>query len=107
MPDKKWKTRIGDSSDERTVVRGYNLMELIGHLSFSEMIFLELKGKLPSEKEKKMIDAIFVSTVEHGIAPPSITAARTVFSGGKPISTGVATSGLAILARHPWADFHT
>jgi len=99
MP-KKWKTKIADSSPERTVVRGYNLMDLIGKLSFSEMIFLELRGKLPTEKEKKMMDAIFVSTVEHGIAPPSITAARIAFSGGNPISAGVAAGVLAIGEHH-------
>lgn len=97
---KKWRTKIGDSSTERTVVRGYNLMDLIGKLSFSEMIFLEWLGKLPNEKEKKMMDAIFVSIVEHGIAPPSITAARIAFSGGNPISAGVAAGVLAIGEHH-------
>ena len=100
MADKKWKTKIGDSSEERTIVRGYNLMDLIGKLSFSEMIFLELKGALPTENERKMMDAILVSTVEHGIAPPSITAARTAFSGGNPISAGVAAGVLAIGEHH-------
>ncbi len=99
MP-KKWKTKIADSGTDRTVVRGYNLMDLIGKLSFSEMIFLEWTGKLPTENERKMLDAMLVSTVEHGIAPPSITAARIAFSGGNPISAGVAAGVLAIGEHH-------
>jgi len=96
----KWKTSIAKSSPEETLIRGYKLEELIGNLSFSEMIFLELKGELPSENEAKMMDAILVASTEHGIAPPSITSARIAFSGGNPISAGVAAGVLGIGDHH-------
>jgi len=98
--EKKWKTKIGDSTEERTVVRGYNLEKLVGKLTFTEMIFLELIGRLPNDKEKDMIDAIFVSTVEHGIAVPSITTARISLSAGNPMNAAVAAGILGI------GDYH-
>ena len=97
---KKWKTKIGDSRPDRTTVRGYNVEDLVGKLSFSEMIFLEFRGRVPTDAERRMMDAVFVSCVEHGIAPPSITAARIAFSGGNPLSAGVAAGVLAIGEHH-------
>lgn len=96
----KWKTSIAKSSAEETLIRGYKLEDLIGSLTFSEMVFLELKGVLPSENETKMMDAILVACTEHGIAPPSITSARIAFSGGNPISAGVAAGVLGIGEYH-------
>ena len=92
----KWKT---DISKEGTV-RGYKLDELINNLTFTEMIFLILKGELPKKNEVKMMDAIFVSCVEHSIAPPSITAARISASAGNPLNAAVAAGILGI------GDFH-
>ncbi len=96
----EWKTRIGDSGREGTVIRGYDLEELIGKLTFTEMIFLELTGRIPKRQEQEMLDAILVSCVEHGIAVPSITAARTVFSGGSGITAGIAAGILSIGEHH-------
>src|SRR3989344_1656880 len=92
----KWKTEI---SKEGTI-RGYKLDELINNLTFTEMIFLTLKGELPKKNEVKMMDAILVSCVEHSIAPPSITAARISASAGNPLNAAVAAGILGI------GDFH-
>lgn len=88
--EKKWKTAITQEKDGKTYIRGYELMEITKKLNFTQAIFLVLKGELPSEKEEKMFNAIFVSTIDHGISPPSVMAARSVASGGTPLSTAVA-----------------
>ncbi|SNZ02617.1 citryl-CoA lyase [Persephonella hydrogeniphila] len=100
MDKKKWRTAISWHFDNEAYVRGYNLGELIGNLSFTEAIYLVLKGELPSEKEKQMLDAIFVSTVEHSIAPPSVIAARAVASGGNSLHVGVGAGILAFGEAH-------
>ena len=78
---KKWRTAISFHDGYEAYVRGYKLRDLIGKLTFTEAIYLVLKGELPTEKEAKMLEAIFVSIIEHSIAPPSIIAARAVISG--------------------------
>jgi citryl-CoA lyase len=88
--EKKWRTGITLHKGEDTYIRGYKLLDLVGNLSFSQAIYLILKGELPSEKEAKMMDAIFVSVIDHGIAPPSVIAARAVASGGNTLNVGVA-----------------
>ena len=98
--EKKWRTKIADSGEGGTVIRGYDLVDLIGVLSFSEMVFLLLKEEKPTKEQKEMMDAILVSFAEHGIAVPSVTSARTVFSGGNPMNAAVAAGILAIGDHH-------
>lgn len=98
--DRKWKTRITLNTKEETYIRGYPLTQMIGTLSFSESIYLLLKGELPSESEKKMFDAIFTAVIDHGVAPPSTVALRNIISGGNPLHVGVATGVLA------FGDYH-
>ncbi|WP_456382346.1 citryl-CoA lyase [Persephonella sp.] len=100
MEKKKWRTGISWHFGSEAYVRGYKLADLIGKLSFTEAIFLVLKGELPSEKERKMLDAIFVSLVEHSIAPPSVIAARAVASGGNSLHVGVGAGVLAFGEAH-------
>ncbi|NPA53843.1 MAG: citryl-CoA lyase [Aquificae bacterium] len=100
MPDKKWRTSISMHDGYEAYVRGYKLRDLVGNLTFSEAIYLVLKGELPSEKEAKMLDAIFVSLVEHSIAPPSVIAARAVASGGNSLHVGVGAGVLAFGEAH-------
>ncbi|WP_456400139.1 citryl-CoA lyase [Persephonella sp.] len=98
--ERKWKTGISWHFDGEAYVRGYKLFDLIGRLTFTEGIYLVLKGDLPDDREKEMFDAILVSLVEHSIAPPSIISARAVASGGNSLHVGV---GAGILA---FGEYH-
>ena len=44
---------------------------------FGEMVYLVLKGELPTPEIGKLMDAILVSSVDHGATPPSALASRT------------------------------
>src|SRR3989344_6857161 len=96
----KWKTKISDSVDEGISVRGYNLEELVGKISYSDMVFLLLKGKLPSKEESKMMEAIMVSVAEHSIGTPSITSARIAASGSGSFVQGLAAGILSMGEHH-------
>jgi citryl-CoA lyase len=96
----KWKTRVGGQVDGKTVVRGYPLDDLVGRVSFAEAIYLVLKGELPSERERKMMEAMLVACIDHGIGPPSVVAARTVFSGGNSLNAAVAGGVLTLGDAH-------
>ena len=100
MSDVLWKTGVAGQIDGTTVVRGYPLDDLIGNISFPETIYLVLKGELPSKPEAKMMNAMLTACIDHGIAPPSVVAARTVFSGGNSLNSAVAAGALTL------GDFH-
>ena len=90
MTDKQWRTGITKNVDGEIHIRGYNLDDMIGSLSFVQTISLVLKGELPSKAEEKMMNAMFVACIDAGIAPPSVGAARKVFSGGNSFNSSVA-----------------
>lgn len=91
-----WKTSITEIAANSINVRGYDVAELMESLSFSDAIFLVLKGELPNESESEMMRAILVSSVDHGVSPPSVLAARTVMSAGNSLNAAVAAGVLAI-----------
>ncbi len=91
-----WKTGITKIEPNHIVVKGYAVEDLMGRVPFSHTIFLLLKGKLPSEAEGKMIDAILTSSVDHGTTPPTALASRIIASAGVPLPTAVAGGLLAV-----------
>lgn len=92
----KWKTGISRYKDGKFYVRGLTLEELIQKHTFTEVIFLLLKGNLPGEKEAKMLDAILVASAEHGVQAPSTFVARTAASAGNPINAALAAGILTV-----------
>ncbi len=91
-----WKTGITKIEPNHIVIRGYAVEDLMGNVPFSHTIFLLLKGKLPSEAEGSMIDAILTSSIDHGITPPTALASRIIASAGVPLPTAVAGGLLAV-----------
>ncbi len=75
-----WKTHITKVEPNALTVRGHRLDELIGRVSFGQIVYLVLMGKLPDEKIGRMVDAMLVASIDHGVTPPStpvIVAAST------------------------------
>ncbi len=100
---KLWKTSISSATDKETIIRGHKLENLIANHSFTEVIFLTLKGHMPSPAEEAMCNAIFVSAIDHGMAPPSTQSTRLVLSGGNSLHVGVAAGILAFGDHHAGA----
>jgi citrate synthase len=99
MTEETWKTAITKIEPNKVCVRGYRIDELMGRISFGEMVYLVLKGDLPTPEIGKLMDAIMVSSVDHGATPPSALAARTVASGGAPLTTAIA-GGIMTINKH-------
>src|SRR4030042_7040647 len=100
MKEESPKTAITKVEPNKLLLRGYRIDELMGHISFVQAIFLIIKGELPSEKEAKMIDAMLVSSIDHGVTPPSCLSARTIASAGAPLNAALAGGILAISKHH-------
>jgi citrate synthase len=101
MPDKDttWKTAITEVQPNHVRVRGYDIAELMGNIGFGAAVFLILRGELPKPEIGRLMDAILVSSIDHGATPPSVLAARTVASTGASLSAAVA-AGIMSINRH-------
>ncbi len=100
MGDLHWKTAITKVEPNKLLVRGYPIDELMGKVSFGQMVYLMFEGNLPAQNEGKMIEAILTSSVDHGATPPSVLSALTVASTGAPLNASVAAGILAISRLH-------
>ena len=67
------------------------------------MVFLLLKGNLPSVKESKIFNHVLVSFCDHGVTPPSTQTARLIASSGSPINSAVAGALLSFGYKHAGA----
>lgn len=100
MSELHWKTSITDVKPNKINMRGYPVDKLMGRISFAQAIYLVLKGEFPTPEVGKLIDAIFVSSVDHGASPPSVLAARTVASTGAELNSAIAAGVQAISRFH-------
>jgi len=100
MSGENWQTAITKIEPNKILVRGYRLQDLMGKVTYPQMVYLLIKGELPSENIGRMIDAILVSSVDHGVTPPSCQAAVTVASTGATLNAALASGILAINEFH-------
>jgi citrate synthase len=92
--DEKWRTALTCIEQNKILVRGYPLDEIIGRLTFGEAIYLLLMGEVPSPAIGSLMEAILVSFIDHGATPPSTLAARNTATTGAPLRACVAAGVL-------------
>ena len=95
-----WNTAVTRVEPNRVAVRGYDIAELMGRVSFGAAAYLILTGELPKPEVARLMDAILVSSIDHGATPPSALAARTVASTGASLSAAVAAGIMSINRYH-------
>lgn len=100
MQYKKWKTALTEIAPNTIRVRGYDIAEMMEKLSFAESVYLLLRGEIPGKAEAALMNAVLVSSIDHGATPPSVLAARTVHSGGNQLNAAIAGGILAIGDTH-------
>ena len=87
-----WQTAIIDMEPGRIAMRGYPIEELIGTLTFPQMIWLMTRGAIPSDAEAKLFEAALVAAVDHGPQAPSIAAARMAVTCGLGLNGALASA---------------
>ncbi len=95
-----WTSAITRIRPNEVAVRGHDIASLMGNVSFGAAVYLILTGKLPTAPVGKLMDAILVSSIDHGATPPSALAARTVASTGASLSQSVAAGVMSINKHH-------
>ena len=95
-----WQTSIIDMEPGRISIRGNEIQDLIGNLSFAEMVWLMLNGTKPDEGQVRLLEAALVASVDHGPQAPSIAAARMA------VTCGLGLNGAMGTAVHMLDDVH-
>ena len=87
-----WTTEIIDIEPGRIAVRGYPIEQLIGELRFPEMIWLMLRGELPTASQARLLEHALVAAVDHGPQAPSIAISRMAVTCGLPLNGAMASA---------------
>jgi citrate synthase len=86
-----WRTSIIDIRPGHIQPRGYPIEELIGRISFPDMIWLMLRGDLPNSRQSQLLEAALVASVDHGPQAPGIAIARMAITCGIGINSAMAS----------------
>lgn len=91
-PALRRKTAISYKTEEKTVLRGYNLSDLAEEgYSFCDALFVLFQDRLPTENEEKMLDYEMGVFMEHSMSPSAV-AAIGVSTGRPNLPCAVAAS---------------
>ncbi len=87
-----WRTSIIDMAPGQIAFRGEPIEDLIGNVSFAQMIWHMVRGGVPSKEEAALFEAALVAGVDHGPQAPSIAAARMAATCGVGLNNAMATA---------------
>ena len=101
-----WRSAITTSDEKNIFIRGYDVASLMKQASFTDTIYLLHQSRLPTEAERRLLDAILIGVSDHGSAAPSAAAARMVASGNRQsLEACVAAGVLAMGDSHGGASY--
>jgi citrate synthase len=92
--DRDWlRTDIGHSTSDSITLRGHDVAELMGQMSFSDVAFLVASGRRPTGAESRLFNAVLISLADHGLTPIAL-AARLTYTGAPEALQGAVAAGL-------------
>jgi citrate synthase len=83
-------TRISQAYPDRVEIRGRELGELMGRLTFTEYFHLLLTGDEPSPAQTYFLDVLLVAIAEHGMMPTNVAARMTLAADPDSLQGAVA-----------------
>tara|TARA_Y100000310_G_scaffold269873_1_gene283373 strand:- start:2487 stop:3203 length:717 start_codon:yes stop_codon:yes gene_type:complete len=95
----EFKTSISKMSEKDHIIRGEKLSKLVEG-SFSDAIFLILRGKKPNKAESKIFESMLTISIDHGMGTSSSLTSRFVMSTGNTINVAVGAGVLALGNHH-------
>jgi citrate synthase len=100
-------TELGQAELDRVTVRGHDLTnDLLGNVRFADMVSLLLRGELPSSDESRMIDALIVVLIEHGLVKPALVARMVYSNAPESMQAAVAAALLGAGSKHLGSSEH-
>jgi len=67
--------------EEKSYCHGYDLLELTQQCSYVEVLYLLFRGELPTEQDRRLLDALMVAYINPGPRHPATRAAMTAGVG--------------------------
>jgi len=67
--------------EEKSYCHGYDLLELTRHCSYVDVFYLLFRGELPTEQERRVLEALMVAYINPGPRHPASRAAMTAGVG--------------------------
>ena len=99
--ESKVVTGLGLAELHRVLVRGRDLTEdMLGNITFTEMVLFELSGRIPTANQSRMIDALLVILVEHGMVASVVASRSTYHTAPEAIQGAVAAALLTAGSVH-------
>jgi len=93
LPEKQ-TTSIATSTPEDVFIRDKSLCrELIGKVTFTQMIYFQVIGRMPTPAQVAIVDACLVTLMEHGLTPSAL-ATRLVYSSAEEAMQAAVAAGL-------------
>jgi citrate synthase len=87
-----WTTDLIEIHPGKIAMRGYPIEELIGNVSFADMVYLLLRGELPTRPQAELLEAAMVASVDHGPHAPAIAISRMATTCGLPVNGAMASA---------------
>lgn len=87
-----WTTSIIDMEPGKIHLRGHPIQDLIGNVTFPQMIWLMTRGNLPTDEQAKLFECALVAAVDHGPQAPSIATARMAVTCGLGLNGAMASA---------------
>jgi citrate synthase len=87
-------TWIGSSDPEHIRVAGRDLpSEVMGQLTLTELSYLLVTRRQPTDGQRRLVDAVLVSLADHGLTPSAL-ATRLTYTGAPESIQGAVAAGL-------------
>jgi len=87
-----WGTAVSRIEPDVIELRGIPVQELIGTTGFGAMIWLLVRGELPTPEQAALLEAALVAGVDHGPHAPSIAVARMAVTCGIGLNNAMASA---------------
>jgi citrate synthase len=87
-------TSIATSTPDDVFIRDQSLCrDLIGKVTFTELIYFQIIGRKPTPAQTNVVDACLVTLMEHGLTPSAL-ATRLVYSSAEEAMQAAVAAGL-------------
>ncbi|NIF77112.1 citryl-CoA lyase [Paraburkholderia sp. Cy-641] len=73
--------------------------DLLGNASFVDVFMKQTFGKMPTDAQRRIVDAVLVVLMEHGMTPSAIATRMIYASSPESLQAGVAAGLLAVASR--------
>ena len=88
-------TSVSEVTAGTVNLRGYSLRDVMEQLSYAEGAFLCITGRLPAQGQRRVLDTVLNSLLDHGFVASTVSAARFIASGNPSLVPAVAGGLLA------------